>query len=315
MVMPPLHEDFYTAGYEPTALLEEWCALHRQYTALQKAQQNSGSPSPLGNAVNASLGRSNNSSRQTKPAKHHSHSSSLRSSSKRQPHPPGRLRDSPALEQHYASRRQQQHHQQHGMSGSSNSSSTIPLESSASSPSSSSSSSSTSSTDGGRPPRRSTRGVYRPLSDPYDRDREIARQEQFMSESKRLAQPFVPAASNSGLPTRLLLGDCVRDLYRCIQRDWPATEPTVTSTAEDLIVVYFSLYPLKKRQAATVLEYMNSFAKCNETVCEFRLCKVTEGWDVLTDDAHLMYTFRPPWVRKAKRFLPDTVNPARAHVL
>lgn len=158
------------------------------------------------------------------------------------------------------------------------------------------------------------RAVYPFTADPYDRSREVRRQEQFMSESKRLGRPFVPAVSASGAPTRLLLGDCVRDLYKAIVRDWTDADPMVVSTAEDLLVMYFSLHEMKKNRTVALLQYMNSFAQRNEAVREFKLAKVREGWDILTADGHMMFTFRPPWVKKTKTFMPDTVSPVTAHV-
>ncbi|CAD2217829.1 hypothetical protein ADEAN_000531200 [Angomonas deanei] len=156
--------------------------------------------------------------------------------------------------------------------------------------------------------------AYQTLSDPYDRAQEVERQEKFIEESKRLARPFVPS-NRGGLekPTRLLIGDCVRSLYKSIAYDWPEAEVMVVTTAEDLIAVYFSLYNLKKRQVSLVLRYMNRALKCNPSIHEYQLSKVSEGWDVLTDDSHVLYTLRPPWVKK-RVFLPNTITPPSAHV-
>lgn len=156
--------------------------------------------------------------------------------------------------------------------------------------------------------------AYAAVSDPYDLSREVSRQEQFLQENRRLAQPFVAGGGAKALnqPTRLLLGDCVRALYRTIARDWPEAEPSVISTAEDLIVVFFSMERLSKRQVSVVLSYMNACARRNEAVLTFKLTKVPEGWDVVTEDGHLMYALRPPWVRN-RRFLPDTVTACKAH--
>lgn len=87
----------------------------------------------------------------------------------------------------------------------------------------------------------------------------------------------------------------------------------VVSTAEDLIAVYFSLEKLEKSQVTALLQYMNACLLHNAAIREFHLTKVPEGWDVLTDDGYVLYTFRPPWVKK-RVFLPDTVNPLHAHL-
>lgn len=152
-----------------------------------------------------------------------------------------------------------------------------------------------------------------PPSDLYDAAAELRRQEQFLSESRRLGKPFVPSGgSGLDMPTRFMLGDCVKRLYRSIAPDWRAAAPMVVSTAEDLIAVYFSLEKLSKKHVTALLEYMNASLKYNDAIREFHLTKVPEGWDVLTDDGYVLYTFRPPWVRK-RAFLPDTVSPPHAH--
>ncbi|KAK7198842.1 hypothetical protein NESM_000850200 [Novymonas esmeraldas] len=153
-----------------------------------------------------------------------------------------------------------------------------------------------------------------PPSDLYDAVAEARRQEQFLSESRRLGRPFVPSGSSAlDVPTRFMLGDCVKMLYRTIAPHWRIATPMVVSTAEDLIAVYFSIERLAKDQVTALLHFMNSCLKYNDAVREFHLSKVAEGWDVLTNDGHILYTFRPPWVKK-RAFLPDTVTPPHAHV-
>ncbi|CAG9580600.1 conserved hypothetical protein [Leishmania major strain Friedlin] len=150
-------------------------------------------------------------------------------------------------------------------------------------------------------------------SDPYEAAAEARRQERFLSESKRLGKPFVPSGSGGlDVPTRFMLGDCVKMLYRSIAPNWWVAAPVVVSTAEDLIAVYFFLEKLSRKQVTELLQYMNACLKYNDAVREFSLSKVEEGWDVLTDDGHVLYTFRPPWVKK-RVFLPDTVSPPHVH--
>ncbi|RNF04993.1 hypothetical protein TraAM80_04831 [Trypanosoma rangeli] len=153
--------------------------------------------------------------------------------------------------------------------------------------------------------------AYQPVSDPYDRHREMERQQRFMNDSKQLGRPFIPCGGRAlEKPTRYMLGDCVASIYRTVVRDWPETAPMVISTAEDLIVVYMKRD--RVRNTHTLLRYMNDSLKRNEAVRMFDLRKVPEGWDVITDDGHMMYTFKPPWVRQ-RRFLPDQVVAHKAH--
>lgn len=150
-------------------------------------------------------------------------------------------------------------------------------------------------------------------NDSYGRATEVRRQEKFLEESRRLGKPFVPSSrSPLDKPTRLMLGDCVRALYRTIAVDWKEAEPMIISTAEDLIVIFFSLHSLHQKEVTVLLRYMNAALKLNPAIKEFHLSKVAEGWDVLTKDGHAMYTLRPPWVKKIP-FLPHTMEPPRAH--
>lgn len=139
--------------------------------------------------------------------------------------------------------------------------------------------------------------VYEYIPDPYDAKNEQDRQLKFLGESKALSKPFIPPGRDKALdkPTRVLLGDIMTALHNNLHCDWPDAEPTVLSTAEDLIVVYFSTE--RTRNAHGILTYMNNALRRNKTIQEFDLRKVPEGWDIITEDNHLMYTFRPPWVR------------------
>lgn len=142
-------------------------------------------------------------------------------------------------------------------------------------------------------------------SDPYDRKREMDNQDRFISESKRIGKPFIASGGTRTLekPTRMLLGDFVRELYRIVLSDWARAAPIVVSTAEDLIVVFFATESLSVRQERVLLNYMNASLLHNQTMRRFLVDKVTEGWHMRTDDGYLMYTLRPPWVKK-RHFLP-----------
>jgi hypothetical protein len=115
-------------------------------------------------------------------------------------------------------------------------------------------------------------------------------------------RPFVPAGVQklAGRPTRALLDDAMAMLFRSLADDWPDAQPTVLTTAEDLIVVYFPLERI--RNADGVTTYMNHALRRNEVVLEFDLRKVVEGWNVRTDDGFALFTLRPPWVR-ARNFV------------
>ena len=42
---------------------------------------------------------------------------------------------------------------------------------------------------------------------------------------------------------------------------------------------------------------MNVLVQRNESICAYDLRRVTEGWGMQTDDSHLMFALRPPWVK------------------
>ena len=152
--------------------------------------------------------------------------------------------------------------------------------------------------------------VYEFTPDPYDAAREKESQIRFLNDSKALSKPFVPPGRERVLekPTRVLLGDMMSSLYKVVLEDWPEAQPTVLSTAEDLIVVYFSTTSGGGVGGGKgVLTYMNNALKRNTAIQQYNLNKVVEGWNVLTDDGHVMFTFRPPWVRP-RNFLSGTAN-------
>lgn len=115
-------------------------------------------------------------------------------------------------------------------------------------------------------------------------------------------KPFIPPGvqKSIGKPTRALLNDAMAHLFRCLAEDWPDAQPTVLTTAEDLIVIYFPLERI--RNADGVTTYMSHALRRNEVIMEFDLRRVVEGWNVRTDDGFLLFTLRPPWV-KARNFI------------
>lgn len=135
------------------------------------------------------------------------------------------------------------------------------------------------------------------MPDPYDSAAEAARRLHDEDELRALSKPFVPPGADKALekPTRLLLGDIMTSLYKGVSEDWPEANPTILSTKEGLVVLYFALDKITR--PVGVLTYMNNALTRNHTVLQYDLRKVNEGWNVRTEDQHLMFTFRPPWVR------------------
>lgn len=135
------------------------------------------------------------------------------------------------------------------------------------------------------------------VSEPYESPIEARMREKWLEDSQRNPRPFLPPGGAKALakPTRAMLGDAMTALYHNVSEDWKEAQPTVISTAEDLIVVYFQAERVKSD--AGVLAYMNNALRRDEAVLAFDLRRVPEGWNVRTDDGHLMFTFRPPWVR------------------
>jgi hypothetical protein len=145
------------------------------------------------------------------------------------------------------------------------------------------------------------------ISDPYVEASDIAAmeaQDKWLRASATNARPFIPAgaAKLQGRPTRAMLHQCVQSLYRGFADDWPDAEPTVVTTAEELIAVYFPLEQV--RNVAAVTTYVNNELHRGEACVQYDLRKVPEGWNVRTDDNHLLFTFRPPWV-KHHSFIPQ----------
>lgn len=124
----------------------------------------------------------------------------------------------------------------------------------------------------------------------------------WLRDSQQNPKVFLPVGGEKALakPTRAMLGDAMTALYRSIFADWPEVQPNVISTSEDLIIVYFMCERLKNESG--VLTYMNNALRRDEAVIQYDLRKVPDAWNVRTDDGHLMFTFRPPWVR-ARNFV------------
>lgn len=146
--------------------------------------------------------------------------------------------------------------------------------------------------------------AYRQSSDPYECSEEARREAAFQSQRKVLGRPFEAGGRGGGCgkPSRMLLGDCVRELYQAVTQDWLDADPVIITTAEDLIVLYFRL--TKRRHRDVLRRYMDGCLLRNTTCREYDLRKVQEGWNRITDDGHLMFTVRPLWV-PPQRFLPD----------
>ncbi|KAH8620019.1 hypothetical protein ERJ75_000107200 [Trypanosoma vivax] len=149
------------------------------------------------------------------------------------------------------------------------------------------------------------------LADAHQDGHDVAAEQPPPERTSRLESPFVIGCGGvQHQRTRDLLIDCARELYYTIVRDWEEAEPKVVFSAEDLIVVYINLQ--RVRRTAAVLRYMNNVLIWGDVTREFRLSKVHEGWGIVTEDGHLMYTFRPPWVIP-RGFLPKQLVVQKAH--
>eukprot|EP00756_Hemistasia_phaeocysticola_P061982 Hpha_TRINITY_DN5396_c0_g1::TRINITY_DN5396_c0_g1_i1::g.32874::m.32874 len=143
-------------------------------------------------------------------------------------------------------------------------------------------------------------GMQEYQSDPYDTARDEQLRSRWIEEKKVLAGTFMPPGRDKGLskPSRAMLTDIMTHLYKHLYEDWEAAKPAVFTTSEDLIVVYFSLDSLKNDTG--LVAYMNVLARRSPLVQGYELQKANEGWNVQTEDNHVMFTFRPPWVRERK---------------
>lgn len=144
--------------------------------------------------------------------------------------------------------------------------------------------------------------AYRQSSDPYESAEEAERAAAFRSKQLMMGKPFEAAGrGNTSRPTRVLLGDCVRELFQAISHDWVDANPVIITTAEDLIVIYFRVG--KQHHRELLRRYMNGCLLRNMTCRQYDLRKVPEGWNRETEDGCIMFTARPLWV-SPQRFLP-----------
>jgi hypothetical protein len=167
---------------------------------------------------------------------------------------------------------------------------------------------------GATQPRAKYEDSYKYISEPYEAAKDDRARQKWLTENKILGAPFLPSGTTKALekPTRALLTDIMTKLYRELCEDWEETQPTVFTTEEDFIVVYFSL--AQTRNIPGIQAYMNVVESHSELFAKYELQKVREGWGIRTEDNHLMFTFRPPWVRT--KALPEntshTPSPASA---
>eukprot|EP01064_Diplonema_japonicum_P037499 TRINITY_DN8780_c0_g1_i2.p1 TRINITY_DN8780_c0_g1~~TRINITY_DN8780_c0_g1_i2.p1 ORF type:complete len:281 (+),score=56.60 TRINITY_DN8780_c0_g1_i2:58-900(+) len=150
--------------------------------------------------------------------------------------------------------------------------------------------------------------TYPYVTDPFDTVKDEVLRGKWVEERKVIAGPFIPSGRDKPLnrPTRAMMTDIMSAIYRALAADWEELQPTVFTTAEDLIVVYFNRENLNKNHHGLVA-YMNVMANSSAISQRFELRKVSEGWDLITEDNHVMFSFRPPWV-KEKRFTSFTSN-------
>ena len=101
---------------------------------------------------------------------------------------------------------------------------------------------------------------YQP--DPFDSLRNDSIRKKWIDDSKALAGPFRPAGIDKlgEKPSRALLTEILTALYKNLDDDWYDAQPTVLSTQEDIIVIYFSL---ENASQAALLAYMNVLSQRN----------------------------------------------------
>jgi len=140
-------------------------------------------------------------------------------------------------------------------------------------------------------------GMYKYVPEPADAVRDVQMRQKWLTEKKILGVPFLPPGGQKSLekPTRALLTDALTQLYRLLCNDWEEAQPTVFTTEEDIIVIYFSLAHIAN--VAGIVAYMNVLATRNDIISKYDLQKVTQGWGMRTEDNHLMFALQPPWVR------------------
>ena len=151
-------------------------------------------------------------------------------------------------------------------------------------------------------------GTYSYDTDPFDTIKDEALRGKWMEERKVLAGPFIPSGRDKSLskPSRTLLTDIMTNLYRVLSSDWSELKPTIFTTAEDLLVIYFFIENLKSTHG--LLAYMNVMVRRSSLTERYDLRKVNEGWGIKTEDSHLMFALRPPWV-KEKNFTSFEASP------
>lgn len=137
--------------------------------------------------------------------------------------------------------------------------------------------------------------AYEGSTDPFEGKEEAERNEAFQNQCRFLRPPFVPGGrGDCSKPTRMLLGDCVRELYGAISQDWIEADPILITTSEDLIVLFFSI--IKPSHRDVLHRYMNGCLLRNATCRYYGFRKVSRCWNLVAQDGSVMFALRPYWV-------------------
>lgn len=104
---------------------------------------------------------------------------------------------------------------------------------------------------------------FKHIPDPFDALKNDMIRAKCINEAKILAGPFLPSGKRKieNKPTRAMLNEILTDLFKEINEDWPDATPTVMSTHEDLIVIYFNISD--ESILTALIPYMNVFANSN----------------------------------------------------
>lgn len=147
--------------------------------------------------------------------------------------------------------------------------------------------------------------------EPFHAAKDAKLRDQWLSQSKVLAGPFLPNTEKIMSNThsdRGRLPDMMRTLATLLDRDWEDCEFQIYRDEQDLIVMEFDLETVDSEKG--LLTYINNIITNNAELAGYALSKVPELW-AHSKDGSIYYALKPSWVSRETTLAYYTLHPER----
>ena len=134
------------------------------------------------------------------------------------------------------------------------------------------------------------------VNEPYEAATEHASRLKWIQECQLLAGEFRPSVQDHSTSriNRQHVTEIVAILRARLQTDWEESEVEVEYTADELVEIRVKQATVDSQVALHA--YMNVLANQDETLYQYKLKRVPQGWG-LEDEGLIYYTLALPWTR------------------